>query len=59
MSNDFCDLCRSAVGELKALGKPPADCVEVLAAVAFVLGKAKKKVRRQGGDPRDGTSGQD
>jgi dynein heavy chain len=36
-------LNKNNISELKTLGKPPADCVEVTAAVAFLLNREKKK----------------
>jgi len=37
-------LSKTAIQELKSLGKPPADCVEVCAACAFLLKGEKKKI---------------
>jgi dynein heavy chain len=36
-------LNKTNISELKTLGKPPGDCVEVTAAVAYLLNREKKK----------------
>jgi dynein heavy chain len=37
-------LTKPAIQELKSLGKPPGECVEVSAAVAFLIKQEKKKI---------------
>merc|ERR1719409_2182956 len=37
-------LTKPAIQELKTLGKPPVECVDVSAAVAFLLKQEKKKI---------------
>merc|ERR1712093_883319 len=37
-------LSKSAIQELKALGRPPPECVEVCAVCAFLLKNEKKKL---------------
>merc|ERR1712151_862561 len=41
-------LDKNSIGELKGFGKPPAECIDVTAACAFLLKNEKKKMDWKG-----------